>query len=198
MSATDRQLHLELAEQVDNVRKRIQLEPAYRMVFYKLLDYCLVPRTVEEAMRELQSYPAMATALHSPSIVLQWMVQAGGIDCTEAQEKQPQCYCTSEAGKVICEEEKNNDGISRIMAAEPDLQPLYLQVLQACCEPRSREALESMLEAGGVQLPAGISPSYFMDRLESVDAIQWQGGWRLTERGRASLHLSIPVGSSHK
>ncbi len=194
------------ADSVARVTRRIAAEPRHAKVMGKMLVFCQEPRTIEELDAEVASYPEMRSSAFTPRTVLSWLVDAGAIEELEPEEnavdeaagedatasddasRSPVLFVTTEAGLSVARSHRPFDAIEElVMGDEPRYGDAYLLVLDACSSPQTKGQLEGLLKGN----PALENPtryaSFFIDRLERAGAVVWDGGWRLTDEGRAFL-----------
>ena len=165
----------------------ISSEPAYRLVLYKILEFCETPRSATEVGQEVRSFPEMKTAIHSPVILLGWLEEVGSIERIVV-DKEEERWQTTEAGKKVAELEAPAKRLLELLAQEPVYHDIYMQVLQFCQSPRARTEIESLLEGNPVMEQPKVFPTFFIQRLEDAGALEWvDKHWWTTEAGKGVL-----------
>jgi len=74
--------------------------------------------------------------------------------------------------------------LRRLLEEEPGYVDIYRMVLEYCLEEHSMPEIEYLLRAHPALTNPKVYPSYLVDRLEFVGALEWTGKWRTTETGR--------------
>ena len=172
----------------EKILKRIDAEPAYRLVLPRLLAFCSEPRSAQEIHDELMYFPEMRTAAHDPKMLLKWMVEAGAITRRSMEEgTETALWLTTEAGLDAIAANDPGERLRRLLEDEPAYVDIYKKILEFCSVERSMPEIEYLLIAHpGLQSPR-VYPSYMVDRLEFAGAIEWAGKWRVTETGKGIL-----------
>ncbi len=170
----------------ERVLNRISAEPGYRQLLYKLLEFCAHPRTGQEIHEWMLPFPEMQIALHTPAILLKWMVQAGGIEQMEGSEKEP-IWQTTEAGRSVVEETGPTQRMRRLLSEEPQYREVFSQILQFCKVAKSRAEIEGLLQGHRALENPKIYPGYLIERLESAGGLEWTGKWQTTRAGKGVI-----------
>lgn len=63
----------------EEIRRRIEAEPACRDLLLRLLEFCTAPRAESEIYCWMRPFPEMRTAFYRPETLFLWMVEAGAI-----------------------------------------------------------------------------------------------------------------------
>lgn len=167
--------------------KRIEAEPACRRLLYQLLEFCAEPRSSSEIHYWMAPFPEMKSGFHTPGMLLGWMVQAGAIapspgEQSEKESDDPE-WRTTDAG---CSAVRQNDASARLSALVSEMSPEsapYREVLEFCRTPRSREEIETLLQPLCASRVPVVYPSYFIEQLEAVGGLEWDGRWLTTAEG---------------
>lgn len=162
-------------------------ERAYRLVFYKVLKFCETPRPTAEVEGEVLSFPEMKTAIHSPTILLGWLEEVGGIECVVVEEEEER-WQTTEAGRKVVEIEAPERRLLELLSKEPVYSEIYMQVLRFCQTPRKRTEIEELLQGNPAMEKPKVFPGFFIQGLEDAGGLEWvDKQWRTTEVGKGVL-----------
>jgi len=164
----------------EKILKRIDAEPAYRLVLQRLLAFCCEPRSSREIFDELQCYSGMKTAAHTPKNLLAWMVEAGAIAGHDEEGSEATLWRTTEAGIEAMAGRDPAERLRRLLDEDPIYADIYRKVLEFCAEDRSISEIEYLLRAHPTLQNPKVYPSYLIDRLEFAGALEWTGKWRTT------------------
>ena len=175
----------------EKILKRINAEPAYRLILQRLIAFCSEPRSSREIYDELLYYPEMRTAAHTPKMLLKWMVEAGAIAGHAGEGRETALWLTTEAGMEAVAGHDPAERLRRLLEEEPAYADIYRKILEFCSEEHSLPDIEYLLYAHPALQNPKIYPSYLVDRLEFAGALEWTGKWRATETGKAA-----PAGGS--
>jgi hypothetical protein len=185
VSETNKCQDLEVA--TNKVLQRIAAEPAYRIVLYKILEYCDPVRHSSDVERTILAIPEMKGAMHSPQLLLSWLKDVGAIE-QRAAEKGEVMWCTTSAGRNAVSKESYDSSLVRLLAQEFIYQDIYLQVLQACLSPKSRMEIETMLKGNPILEEPKVYPSFFIENLEEARGLEWDEKWKTTSDGKVFLN----------
>lgn len=174
-------------EASNKVLQRIAAEPDYRIVLYKILEYCNLARPSSDVERTILSFPEMKGAMHSPQLLLSWLEDAGGIEHLAA-EKSEGMWCTTPAGRNAVRLESYEKRMGGLLVQEPIYEDIYLQVLQACLSPKSRMEIEILLNGNPVLKEPKVYPSFFIQSLELAGGLVWDEKWKTTLAGKNFLN----------
>ena len=68
------------------VMRRINAEPRHKLVLYRLVDWCRVPRFIEEIDERAAAYAEMRTSPFSVRTIFSWLVDCGAVrELTQAE-----------------------------------------------------------------------------------------------------------------
>lgn len=168
------------------VQDRITAEPSYRIALYKLLALCETPRSTAEVHQAMLAFPEMKTALHTPQMLLAWMVRAGGIEQV-APEKEESRWQTTEAGKMAAKRQGPGKRLAQFFAQEPAYGDVFRLVLEFCAAPKSKADIEALLKDHPAMENPKIYASFIVEGLEAAGGLEWDGHWRTTEAGKGVL-----------
>jgi hypothetical protein len=165
---------------------RITQEPAYRLVLYKILKFCETSRSAAETEKEILAYPEMKTAILSPSVLLSWLQESGGLE--RVVERKDERWQTTEVGKKVVEMETPGKRILELISKESEYSETYVQVLGFCQTPKTRVEIEEWFKGNPVTQELKAYPAFFIQRLEDVGGIEWvDQHWRTTVSGKGVL-----------
>jgi hypothetical protein len=170
----------------EQVLHRIAAEPAYRLILPQLLEFCITPHTASEIRDWLLCFPEMHATFHPPELLLQWMVQSGGIAQSDENSKLELWY-TTEAGREALDRSSPADRLRRLLIEEPNYKEIYQQLLEFCMAAKSTSDIEDLLRANPVLEIPKVYPNYLIDRLETAGGLEWTGQWLTTEAGKLFL-----------
>ncbi|MCJ7567470.1 MAG: hypothetical protein MUO58_08010 [Anaerolineales bacterium] len=158
----------------------------YRQVFYKILHFCMEPKSFMEVHDEIQSYPEIVTSLQPPNILLGWLEKAGGIEqITEEQEGK---WETTEAGNQVAAQEMPTKKIQKLLFEETDLREIFLDVIDFCTTPRTLQEIKEEFKGRSILDERNVHPTYFIHTLEEFGGLVWEEKrWRTTDAGKGVL-----------
>jgi hypothetical protein len=169
----------------EKIQKRINAEPAYRLVLPRLLAFCSEPRSVQEIHEEMMYFPGMRTAPHSPKTLLTWMIEAGAIARYMEEGSEAVLWLTTEAGIEAIAGNDPAERLRRLLEEDPAYADIYRMILEFCSEEgRSISEIDYLLIAHPALKNPQIYPSCLVDRLEFAGALEWTGKWRATASRR--------------
>ena len=168
----------------EKIRKRIDAEPAYRLILQRLLAFCSEPRSSCEINDELMYYPEIRTATHTPKMLLAWMIEVGAIARHTDEPSETPLWMITEAGIEAVAGRDPAERLRRLLEDEPAYADIYRMVLKFCSEEQSLSDIEYLLRAHPALQSPKVYPSYLVDRLEFAGALEWTGKWRATETGK--------------
>ena len=167
-----------------DIALRISAEPAYRNLLNKFLVFCSEPRTSSDVRSWMLPFPEMQSRFHSPEVLMDWMVQVGGIAACTGSDKE--ClWQTTEKGHEVIRSSDPVQHLHRLIEQEPEYRDVYKSILEFCMIPRSSKQIEA--HVCQAECKAGtptVYPSYWMDRLETNCGIEWTGKWQTTQAGK--------------
>lgn len=98
----------------------------------------------------------------------------------------------AEHGRSLLEEHDPSREAQALFTEKQDYVPIFKEIIELCGAPEgaSREQIEQVVSSHeditcGTDGTVRVYPQYFMDSLESVGAIFWDGAWWSTPTGRA-------------
>jgi len=174
----------------ERILERIAAEPAYRLILPKLLEFCVAPRSGQEIHDKMLHFPEMRIALHTPEILLTWMVQSGAIAARQEhpdEENTAKQWQTTEAGMEALACSDPIERMNRLWEQYPDYTEIFRKVLDFCVSGRALPEIEYLLRIQPELENPKVYPSYLIDRLEFSGGLEWNGKWQTTEAGKTFL-----------
>ena len=151
-----------------------QLEPRFSALFYKVIEFCLSPKTFEELDIEIMSSPEMATPVQSTAAILEWLEECGGLAVTPAQEEAPKTWQATNAG--IAHLKRRADKLNKVKSEN---EKIISEILMFCRNSRRLTELEQAFPSRDNEPRVG----YYILELERAGAVEWRNGWTTTEQG---------------
>jgi hypothetical protein len=115
----------------------------------------------------------MQAAVHEPVTLLGWLEGVGAVESVETDGAG--CWVTSEAGRVAAESMAPQPRLGVLLSQNPGHSHIYRQVLDFCRTPQPRMAIEALLESDPLLSREHLLPAYFVQHLENVGALEWNG-----------------------
>lgn len=169
-----------------SIEERINAEPFYKSILYKMLSYCQESRTFESIKREVLSYPEMKTPLQSVQILLTWLLQCHAIEERHNNENGVM-YTLSPEGAMVLKKELQADKLEALFCEDAVYKPVYIDVLTFCKKAKSRMEIESHLAQHPLLENPKLYASYFIDMLEKAGGLVWDNCWKTTQSAYAKL-----------
>ncbi|MDR0842551.1 MAG: hypothetical protein LBP68_03925 [Acidobacteriota bacterium] len=164
----------------ERIQKRIAAEPVYRLLLPRLLAFCAEPRSGKEIRDAMQDLPEMRTALHTPEMLLTWMVEVGAI-AGHKRDTAATLWQTTEAGMAAIAGDDPAERLRRLLEEEAVYGDIYRRVLEFCTDGRTLSEIEALLRAHPALENPKVFPAYLVDRLEFAGALEWTGDkWQTT------------------
>ncbi|MDR3763530.1 MAG: hypothetical protein P4M01_05480 [Acidobacteriota bacterium] len=162
------------------IQQRIASEPGDRASLLKILALCQVPRPTAEVYTTVQGYAEMAVSIHTPQILVCWLLECGALRPI-GEPGENEMLETTEAGR--CEVESQNCGqlLRQLLEREPEYRREFLEVLELCVSPRTRSEVEDALESHAPADRPPVLVSFYLDALEHAGGIEWNHKWQTTE-----------------
>jgi len=169
------------------IHQRIASEPAFKVILYKMLSLCSVPKKITDIELTVLAYPEMNVPLQTPQVLLSWLIQCQAISNINVSTSDEALYQTTLAGLIALEQEQSSDKIMALFNKEPEYQSVYLDIISLCKEPKSRMEIEKHLADNPILEQPKIYPSYFIDSLESAGGLEWNNHWVATQTALSRL-----------
>jgi hypothetical protein len=170
----------------EQVLYRIAAEPAYRLILSQLLEFCITPHTASEIENWLLGFPEMRATFHPPELLLQWMVQSGGIAPVH-ESPELGLWHTTEAGLEALARSCPSERLRLLLNEEPAYKEIYQQLLEFCITGKATGEIEGLLCVNPILENPKVYPNYLIDRLETAGGLEWNGQWQTTETGKLFL-----------
>ena len=111
----------------------------------------------------------------------------------EVEPAEPSLYLATAEGLAAIEEHWSPNAAHDVVAAEPQYLQVYKTILEMCAAPQGKTKIE--ISDAVDSLPVLQEPrrwcQYFLENLREVNALEWDGTWRITEIGRGLLSDKI-------
>ena len=192
--------------------------PNFRQVMYKLLKLCNdgVSHPLPELENFVAGQPGYGKLRQPPFFPIHWLCTSYALDeyCLDAQGCELDhaylaeltedefddavdqfAYRTSDVGRSCLEEFDPKKWIRVVLDEAPERYGIYLDLLDFLREShglaevdrriRTSESFIDIAGKGDIQ----ITPGMFIDKLNSVGGITYDGGWKITEEGEELLEL---------
>lgn len=213
-AAADEPLTFE--QQVERVRKTVNINPRFREIHIHTLGFCQEQRTLTEVEEMIGALPEFPSCDQNQYRLIIFLEDAGGLErleldeagniVTEADKEGlteneiddlvwQYAFKTTEAGRAVYDEMQPQKRMSKLGSMFPKRVEAYAQVLDFCSQPRTFKEIDNLL-AGSDVLKSGslnkmtdvaLQPSVFIDQLERAGGLVWNGSWNITEAGRGFL-----------
>lgn len=197
-----------------NLERAVVRQPLHRELLYKTLAFCEIRRTLREVEEEISTYPEFRHAVQDQYHLARVLEEAGGLKRIELDESGEEvlperkeglsedevddlvcdvCFETTDLGREFVTLHSPKARLEELLGLVPARRSTYVEVLEFCETPRSYDDVKALLDGreilhvGSDGTAQPIQPSVFLDKLERAGAVVWEGGWQLTEGGRAYL-----------
>lgn len=168
-------------------------------------------RPYREVEKELEAVPSVAESTQTSHTLIEMLVRSGGVAAVPVPEQhgtkdnpegpapadKPTGHLVhiTDAGRAVLADFDPQRRFEELLAEEPaGYADAYARVLAACEGTRpdgaglSRAEVESVLSGDpALTNPRRVYPSYFISKLESIEGLIWDGGWRTTDAGERML-----------
>jgi hypothetical protein len=172
---------------MQRLKRRIDAEPAYHMVLYKILSLCETPRSLAQLNEAVMALPEMAITAHSSSVLIGWLQEVDGIEQT-VDRKAGELWQTTAAGRQYVEAASPAKRLITLLADNPAFAEVFRQVLEFCRAPRSTGEIDDLLDSNSRLDELGVRPTFFVERLEDAGGLEWvDKHWRTTQAGSSLI-----------
>uniref|UniRef100_A0A7C9NC87 Uncharacterized protein n=1 Tax=Muribaculaceae bacterium Z82 TaxID=2304548 RepID=A0A7C9NC87_9BACT len=196
---------------LDRASVLFQHNPGFRQAFLRILQRCrdeaVELANLEATVEEVPGYPKLKQPPYFP---IRWLHETGALeelyldsdgrlhDGAEVAELDEDAfddlvvafaYRTTELGSKLAERFSPRNRLAQLLADEPDRQQTYCELLAFLTQKRSFAQIEALLRGRDVLVGTArdgiaLQPSLFIDKLESVGAVAYDGGWQTTPEGK--------------
>lgn len=118
------------------------------------------------------------------------VVTEGDVEYLEPQPAKPSFWHATPDGLAALERPDAAEQMAALLAEAPQYEPIYRKVLFLCASEggASVKALSEAIDDDPIVQDPRRYASYFVDKLEACDAIEWiDGAWRTAAAGNAAL-----------
>ncbi len=201
---------------VAKVTQAVTRNPLQRELFYKVLAFCQESKPLAQVEQMVQALPGFAAASSNAYHFVAVLEHAGGLERFELDEDgevvdedrkrglsedevddlvAEYAFMTTPAGQAVVEQHAPRARIIELLGLVPERRDTYVELLEFLSEePRTYAEVSQLLVGRDVlwrldsrDNPERMQPSVFLDKLHDAAAIEWSGGWQLSEEGRAYL-----------
>lgn len=201
---------------VAKVTQAVTRNPLQRELFYKVLAFCQESRPLAQVEQMVQDLPGFAAASSNAYHFIAVLEHAGGLERFELDEDGEMvdeerkrglsedevddlvaeyAFMTTPAGQAVVEQHAPRARIIELLGLVPERRDTYVELLEFLSEePRTYTEVSQLLVGRDVLWrldskgnPERMQPSVFLDKLHDAAAIEWNGGWQLSEEGRTYL-----------
>ncbi len=205
---------LSFDEKVSRASKLVNHNPSYRLVFLKIIAACVdTAQSLSDLEQLVAAQPGYSKLRQPPYYPIAWLHQnyaleemyldAQGKLYTQADVKDlsedefddlvaAYAYRVTEEGIRVAEIFSPSRRLSELLQEEADRGGVYLELLEFLREKRGFAQVETLLR-GRPELKdtakngQTLQPSMFVDKLEAIGVIDFDGGWQITAEGRELL-----------
>ncbi|MCJ7567030.1 MAG: hypothetical protein MUO58_05775 [Anaerolineales bacterium] len=175
-----------VADTEKRIHDLISTHREYRLVFYKILRFCLHPRSYMDVQEEVCSYPEMEIAIQPPAILLKWLEKSGVIE--QITNEGDGRWLTTLAGRQVLEVEEPGRRLRSLLSDREEFEPLFLQLLAFCQTPRQISEIEKELAGNPSLTEHNVHPAYFVHELAGTGGLEWIGKrWGTSEAGKGVI-----------
>jgi len=196
----------------DRTRAAVLKQPLHREILCKTLGFCRQRRALTDVEAEIAAYPEFDYAAQDQYHLISFLAEAGGLSRLEldadgkvvGEERKAgltedeiddvvvsYAFVTTEAGRCVFEEQfRPGTRVREMLDAAPEYADTYVAIMSFCRESRTYQEIEDFLDGSGAGSSGEedvVHPSYFVNALERAGALVWNGGWLLSDDGRALL-----------
>lgn len=204
-----------------NTLRVIEENPAYRIIYLSLLDFCREERSYDEALSFCETIQTERCQIQSAAGILAVLVRCGAIaerlfvngipyegsfselQTDETVDEDSDITATLQttiAGAGAADEWGRLLSLSDVEQMFPHRMMAFEAVLSLCAEPGGKSTRElqeelrrrAMLEVEEARGIETLHASYFTGKLESIGALEWNGkSWTTGKRGLAILGAGV-------
>lgn len=209
----DDELPLTFEERCGALLDLVGRQSEHREIFVDVLGFCAEAQEESRVEERIAARPEFAYETQSPYYLIAALVKAGGLERFELDEQgevvTPErrrglsedeiddlvwsvVYQTTDVGMTVAQDMQPGRRLDALLAARPTRRDTYCEVLEFCCEPRTRRELEELLEGRPILVEEAVGheplkPSVFIDKLERSGALVWNGTWNTSAAAQAYL-----------
>lgn len=112
------------------------------------------------------------------------------LDYLEVEEAKPGFWQATAAGVAAVDAVDSKKNTEKLLAREPQYLDIYHQILDFCAQEqygRSSKEIDNLVNDSPLLEKPRRYSGYFVSRLEREGALEWMGGWCITDTGRAVM-----------
>lgn len=112
------------------------------------------------------------------------------VEYLEVEQPAPTFWATTDAGLAALAADDPRARLEQLLEDDAAFASAYREILEALADgPLAKPQIDVIVKANASAQAGRRLGGYFVDRLEKVDAIAWDGAWAITDLGRAALDL---------
>lgn len=187
--------------------------PGQKFRILRVVALCAEPRTIGQVKEALDAEFPQDLSVYDACRLVQLLERAGGLEALPSEtaiesvdndmpddaeyltveQDGPARYVATTCGKGFVKANMGVSAVASMLAEEPRYTPIYERIMHLAGN-------EGGCSVGDISAAVDDDPlcqsprrmnGYFLNRLENVDAVRWQGTWLLTEAGREALASDI-------
>lgn len=173
----------ELREKVDELKE-------FNYSVYAAADFS----RLLEAAGALQKVDGEGNPLDMASAQEPEIILVDGAEFYKPAPKRQVYWLLTKEGDEYLENDRPMDRMRRLFDAERESLPVFAEVLRLCdCESGcSIDQLSKKIDENPVAKADKRKASYYVERLEKCNGLEWEGSWKTTEFGKAGLEQIEP------
>ncbi|MGE4466087.1 hypothetical protein [Sphaerochaeta sp.] len=183
-------LQKEIDEQDEQISsslaRKIESESGYKTVLYGILRLCETPRRLPEVEEEIQKLLTGKSCFHSPQVLMNILVENGGLTVQDEGEGNILLQ-TTEEGIVAASASCPATLVDELFKRDAAYQDIYLTILRSCSEPKTLDEIEDILAGNEVMAQENILAGYFISELEEAGVLKWDVKWMTAQDGLAAV-----------
>ena len=112
------------------------------------------------------------------------------VEYLEVEAPEKTYWIATEAGLALVDADDPRRRLLELLETDAVYRPVYREILETMADgPMTKPQIDVIVKASPLTQEPRRLGGYFVDRLEKVDAIAWEGAWAITDLGREALEL---------
>ena len=196
----------------ESIEALIKGMPGQEKLVLHVIDFCRQDRTVEELVDEIKAFQRGSVSVYSPETICTNLQRAKALEiakqsaseCEKAPESAEEAeflqatpcqafsYKATAAGIEVLEENNPAERIAALLTDDAKYLPVYSILLSACIpsEGISKKEVDALVDNHPLCKQPRRYSGHFIKKLESMDALVFDGRWHITEIGAQLLTLT--------